>query len=660
MFSKKNSSSNSSASPNTSSPSSQKGISRRKALVFTGSLGGLTLSGCKTMPTQADFTGGLEKALGISLPSNEPTLIPKQHPFARKGNTAHAQSVAIFRQFDAGVPITPHPEEPRLSEPLIAAVKEYERVKKQLQETLALRQKTDKSATQLTYEESTQVLAPAMAQVVRIILEESAQKDKALEAPVTPPSRGTPKITYQNNTFRIPPQSALSFVQKGYCMDPSLPAPSKDDAYEVWHVSERVPQKLIPLYQAVGRWAAKPENKGSAQSITWAIMGAGTESGWAKNVSQKALQQMNEAMPGGAQLFLQYHKEQMLANAIAKIIIKKAGLEPYIDPRALQDNYARDRVAQQHMQDLIAQGQSIQGIKGSGYNMLAPNVAVRASGANTLSPRIQVINATQEPFDYEVLEWFAQPVYPKQGASTTLDISDTMAAPAPVAGQSAQTDPEAHKFLSDFLKDASKFGLETLPDHFSKHTLGAANAVSKGVRYAIRNAGLTKDARRTLIQGAASLISATPVVGNLLSGYEFLSGRDWFTGEPLTKMERAGALLGTIPGAQALKAVAKGWKLGAGSKAALNNLSEQKIFSFADKSENYQNLNNFIWSDTANNISDAVSPDSSISKVLNWNASTKETASLVMSQSYSALPWQKSVSDYFKKFSATGQILPGL
>ena len=27
----------------------------------------------------------------------------------------------------------------------------------------------------------------------------------------------------------------LSYVQKGYCMDPSLPAPGRDDAFEIWH-----------------------------------------------------------------------------------------------------------------------------------------------------------------------------------------------------------------------------------------------------------------------------------------------------------------------------------------------------------------------------------------------------------------------------------------
>lgn len=83
-------------------------------------------------------------------------------------------------------------------------------------------------------------------------------------------------------------------------MDPSLPAPGRDDAFEIWHVSERVPKELVPLFQAVGKWAALPQNKGSAQSLTWAIMGAGTESSWARNISQKALAQMDEAMPGGA------------------------------------------------------------------------------------------------------------------------------------------------------------------------------------------------------------------------------------------------------------------------------------------------------------------------------------------------------------------------
>lgn len=304
----------------------------------------------------------------------------------------------------------------------------------------------------------------------------------------------------------------LSYVQKGYCMDPSLPAPGRDDAFGIWHVSERVPKELVRLFQAVGKWAALPQSKGSAQSLTWAIMGAGTESSWARNISQKALAQMDEATPGGA---------------LIKKVMKSTKLDRYIDPNQLLDNNRRDAAANELLQELIRQGQAMPGGKGVGYTMLAPNLAARSTGEATLSPKVQVVNVSGQDFDYELLDWFAQPVAPKQGASAK--------------------DEERGKFLNDFLKDLSRFAAEGLLDSFARHAPAASNAIARGASKAAQAVNLPRNVRKPLIEAAASAVSAVPVVGNVPSAYEFISGKDWYTGDDLSAMERADALLGTVP-----------------------------------------------------------------------------------------------------------------
>ena len=52
---------------------------------------------------------------------------------------------------------------------------------------------------------------------------------------------------------------------------------------------------------------------------------------------------------------------------------------------------------------------------------------------------------------------------------------------------------------------------------------------------------------------ASSAIDFVPVVGNLKSVYESISGKDMITGEELSNIERSLSLLGAIPGGNYLK-----------------------------------------------------------------------------------------------------------
>ena len=51
----------------------------------------------------------------------------------------------------------------------------------------------------------------------------------------------------------------------------------------------------------------------------------------------------------------------------------------------------------------------------------------------------------------------------------------------------------------------------------------------------------------------SSAIDFVPVVGNLKSAYEAISGKDMITGEELSDVERSLSLLGAIPGGNYLK-----------------------------------------------------------------------------------------------------------
>lgn len=226
--------------------------------------------------------------------------------------------------------------------------------------------------------------------------------------------------------------------------------------------------------------------------------------------------------------------------------MKSTKLDRYIDPNQLLDNNRRDAAANELLQELIRQGQAMPGGKGVGYTMLAPNLAARSTGEATLSPKVQVVNVSGQDFDYELLDWFAQPVAPKQGASATSDVTAISDTPVQEQGGAAK-DEERRKFLNDFLKDLSRFAAEGLLDSFARHAPAASNAIARGASKAAQAVNLPRNVRKPLIEAAASAVSAVPVVGNVPAAYEFISGKDWDTGDDRSAMERADALLGTVP-----------------------------------------------------------------------------------------------------------------
>jgi hypothetical protein len=85
---------------------------------------------------------------------------------------------------------------------------------------------------------------------------------------------------------------------------------------------------------------------------------------------------------------------------------------------------------------------------------------------------------------------------------------------------------------------------------------------------------------------AGGLVGATPLLGNLLSLKEAVTGRDWLTGKVLTPAEHVLAVAGSIPGANMLKAAGKGFRAAGASDAGRAALagSANMFFKFVDKS----------------------------------------------------------------------------
>lgn len=145
------------------SPAQQEAFfrNRRKALIYSGSVGLSALTGCETLPP----------ALRQLAAEDDSVLTPRMPAFERKGPQARAASQAIFRQVDNRQPVVPAQAPQGLSAPLIAAAKGYEKTKRTLLASLAPGQR-------ISYEDTATLVGPAVAGVLRILFNEIAAQER--------------------------------------------------------------------------------------------------------------------------------------------------------------------------------------------------------------------------------------------------------------------------------------------------------------------------------------------------------------------------------------------------------------------------------------------------------------------------------------------------
>ena len=378
-----------------------------------------------------------------------------------------------------------------------------------------------------------------------------------------------------DGVITIAPGAVASFTMKGHCLDPELGAPNKGDALYLVPVSNKIPAELVPLYNAVGAWATTTRNDFLVQQVVWAITEAGTDSMWARAPSNAVFQAMDQAMPGGADAFRQYHGRKIAINSLMKNVLAQTGLNRYIKP---EDILGGDptKAANRALQSLITKGESVQGGKGTGYSMLAPNVAARGIGDGPLKGAYQVLNASDSPFVYRSMDYAAAPEAVKQTVSSTTDLQALS-----IKDASTKRVENPVGVLQSLMNDLKSFlGNPTFA--------GAFSWMDKPLR-----AGLVIDRAMNKVRELdrtypiKAIVSGSPVAGNLMALYETASGKDWLYGTDLSVADRALAAFSTIPGENTLLAsvryLSKKGKLGIASKNVIAQTVGQKAVSIADK-----------------------------------------------------------------------------
>lgn len=358
---------------------------------------------------------------------------------------------------------------------------------------------------------------------------------------------GTPFIA-PDGSLTIPPGGSATLTQQGYCLDAGLPAPSNGELLSLTPAAALIPQELQPLYRALLRQAgANPASLSNLQRTLWTLRSAGSAYGFAATPTAETLGQMESAMSGGSRIFINYHQKELAKNRVKDELGKLLNLNingQRINPLDFSDPVKSQEVFQNLLEQTLKTRVSGEVPRDHrNYQMLTPAVAVFSLGADTLKPRISLVNTGPIPFRFDVSQWILQPARKAQRIAM-LPAQRSQLGVAQYPRELAQETIQRLKYIKDKIDQAT--------------LMEAARFVNGIVLKSVPKVKTLSDFAMRLLGGAPGakrLVEVIPYVGNALCLYEAASGKNWVTGRDLNAFERSAAAFGTVPGGALLKSV---------------------------------------------------------------------------------------------------------
>lgn len=372
--------------------------------------------------------------------------------------------------------------------------------------------------------------------------------------------------------YELPPGTGIKVQYRGYCMDPGKPAPGKGELLDVYYIDQRVPERLRPVFKGLCQWLAETRDP-SGQALTWVVLSAGEEGGHCAQMNQEQFDKLQKTYPNGGQIVRDYHN----SNVVAKALLRKglAKINPHLANIDTRNPRQFDRAVENELNELIQAGLRDQGDGQPGFTLLGPNVATRSVGSGVLSADTAIVNAGGNPVIVDLSELEQVPRRQRQSISG-------------IAGkEGASALAMGHEKLSKQQEMEIKAALERTKARQASWNNVIKLAVTKGaelgsiltnwkadqwIRAGLADAG----AWTKLVSTGATYL---PMVGNALSLFEALTGRNWLTFDELSTGDRVAAIIGSVPGAQVFKSLAKIKGIEVTSE------SMKKMFSIAQASE---------------------------------------------------------------------------
>ncbi len=221
----------------------------------------------------------------------------------------------------------------------------------------------------------------------------------------------------KNGGIAIPPGVTISFTNKGYCMDPHLPAPKAGEEYQLVPVTKLIPEELQGTYKKLVKKASAGDTniQSNMQHLIWALRTAGTDAAYANNLTANQKRILDRCSEYSGQF------EEFNANAKAnsKMIKELLGVaDSYLNVKIggvtykasdLLDPDIGNKKINEHLNQLITMSKSLP-VERSGFNYgeLQPGIYTDVRGSGFLQYTAKIANSTNKEFIFYPVDYAGQ------------------------------------------------------------------------------------------------------------------------------------------------------------------------------------------------------------------------------------------------------------
>lgn len=239
----------------------------------------------------------------------------------------------------------------------------------------------------------------------------------------------------KNGGILIPPGVTISFTNRGYCMDPHLPAPKAGEEYQLIPMTQLIPEDLQGMYKKLVTKASAGDEgvQRNMQHLVWALRTAGTDAAYANNLTkeQKKILDRCGEYPG------QFEEFNANAKANSKALKELIGLaDSFLNVKIggvsykasdLLDPDVGNKKINEHINQLIGMSQHLP-VEKSGFNFgeIQHGIYTDVQGTGYMQFRAKIANSTNQPFIYYPTDYVGQVGSPtKNGGMATYATADT-------------------------------------------------------------------------------------------------------------------------------------------------------------------------------------------------------------------------------------------
>ena len=238
---------------------------------------------------------------------------------------------------------------------------------------------------------------------------------------VTPGNdQGTGVVWTDDGGIVIPPGCSIEFENKGYCLDPHLPAPGAGHEMQFVRTASLIPEELQGTYRnLLKRSAAGDEDvKNNIQRLVWALRTAGSQDVMATHLTDRQREILSECAENGS--FEDYvYRQEMYGKIVeelkSKFISKvksstsvRVGNVVYDAFDLLDPDKGKQKV-EAHLQSLISMGLNLPITQtGFNYGELENGIFTDIKGNGPLSFKAKIANSTSQPYTFYPMSYAAQ------------------------------------------------------------------------------------------------------------------------------------------------------------------------------------------------------------------------------------------------------------